>query len=286
MATVLEIVRGISQAMSNTHDGALDENGEPVKIGLRREEEVTINDKRVMDGFSVRFHGDMLCLYYNSETTMKEVHNKSFESDIEGVMSSIVSHLKKQYRKAVGETLSLKQEGETEIHVQNMSRVRSWLTAKQHFVVSSYEKSVDPVRGESKDSLEKSFKDWLRTGEEQGAGAKKNRADSRTAADKSAPDGNLIESVKVGDEVDVIGGALVGAVGNVIELTTTTTGKPAVVVALLRDADKKVFGQAGDEVIIQPHFVEPRTDLYAQSMGRKAQNPKRGPMKYYGVKDV
>ena len=45
MATVLEIVRGISQAMSNTHDGALDENGEPVKIGLRREEEVTINDK-------------------------------------------------------------------------------------------------------------------------------------------------------------------------------------------------------------------------------------------------
>ena len=77
-----------------------------------------------------------------------------------------------------------------------------------------------------------------------------------------------------------------GAVGNVVELTTTTTGKPAVVVALLRDADKKVFGQAGDEVIIQPHFVEPRTDLYAQSMGRKAQNPKRGPMKYYGVKDV
>ena len=31
MATTLEIVNGISQAMANTHDGALDEKGEPVK---------------------------------------------------------------------------------------------------------------------------------------------------------------------------------------------------------------------------------------------------------------
>ena len=30
MATTLEIVNGISQAMANTHDGALDEKGEPV----------------------------------------------------------------------------------------------------------------------------------------------------------------------------------------------------------------------------------------------------------------
>ena len=40
MAEVLDIVRGISQVMANTHDGALDENGEPVKIGLKREEDV------------------------------------------------------------------------------------------------------------------------------------------------------------------------------------------------------------------------------------------------------
>ena len=285
MASVLEIVRGISQAVSNIHDGALDENGEPVLIGLKREQEIPITDKRVMDGFSIRLHADKLCLYYNSEITMKEVHAKGFENDIESTMSDILKHIKKEYRKAVGEGLSLKQDGETDIHFQSMSRVRSWLTAKQMFTVESYE-SMDPVTGESKDSLEKNFKDWLRDGEDVGAGSKKNQSDSRTAADKSAPDGNLIESVKVGDEVDVIGGALVGAVGNVVELTTTTTGKPAVVVALLRDADKQVFGKAGDEVIIQPHFVEPRTDLYAQSMGRKAENPKRGPMKYYGVKDV
>lgn len=191
MATVLDVVRGISQAVSNIHDGALDENGEPIKIGLRREEEVTITDKRVMDGFSIRMQGDTMCLYYNSETTMKEVHDKSFEKDIESTMSSIVSFLKKEYRKAVGETLELKQDGETDIHVQNMSRVRSWLTARQHFIVKSYAKAVDPINAESKDSLEKSFKDWLRMGEDVGSGSKKNRADTRTAADKTAPEGNL-----------------------------------------------------------------------------------------------
>lgn len=191
MASVLEIVRGISQAVSNIHDGALDENGEPVVIGLKREQEVAITDKRVMDGFSIRMHGDKLCLYYNSEITMKEVHNKGFENDVNGIMADIVKHLRKEYRKAVGETLSLKQEGETDIHVQTMSRVRSWMTAKQMFVVQSYEGAVDPVTAESKDSLEKSFKDWLRTGEDVGAGSKKNRADTRSAADKSAPEGNL-----------------------------------------------------------------------------------------------
>mgnify|MGYP001406467531 CR=1 FL=1 len=95
----LDIIRGIAQAAANAYDGALDDKGEPIKVGLKREEGNPLIDKRVMDGFSVRFHGDMLCLYYNSETTMKEVHNKGFESDIEGVMSSIVSHLKKQYKK-------------------------------------------------------------------------------------------------------------------------------------------------------------------------------------------
>ena len=42
-----------------------------------------------------------------------------------------------------------------------------------------------------KEDLEKKFKDWLRDGEDVGAGSKKNQADTRSAADKSAPEGNL-----------------------------------------------------------------------------------------------
>ena len=61
---------------------------------------------------------------------------------------------------------------------------------------------------------------------------------------------------KQGDDVKIIGGALTGAEGEVMELTTTTQGSPAVVVYLRKDADMKVYGKAGDEVIVQPKFVE------------------------------
>ena len=49
MATTMEIVNGISQVMANSYDGALDEKGEPIKVGLKREEGHPINDSRVMD---------------------------------------------------------------------------------------------------------------------------------------------------------------------------------------------------------------------------------------------
>jgi hypothetical protein len=48
MATIYEIVQGLSQAAANGYDGALDENGEPVKIGLKREDGDPILDQRVM----------------------------------------------------------------------------------------------------------------------------------------------------------------------------------------------------------------------------------------------
>ena len=34
----LEVFRGISQAMGHAYDGATDEKGEPIKIGLRRDD--------------------------------------------------------------------------------------------------------------------------------------------------------------------------------------------------------------------------------------------------------
>ena len=91
---------------------------------------------------------------------------------------------------------------------------------------------------------------------------------------------------QVGDEVDVMGSALAGAVGEVIEVTRTETGLPAVVLRLLKAADRTGVYAEGDKVLVRPKFLEKRTDLFAQRMGRKAENPRRGPKKYYGVKDV
>ena len=57
MATVLDIVRDISQAAANANDGSHDErfalDGEAKKVGLKREEGDALTDSRVIDGFGV-----------------------------------------------------------------------------------------------------------------------------------------------------------------------------------------------------------------------------------------
>ena len=108
MADVLEIVQGISQVMANTHDGAVDGDGEPIKIGLKREEDVAITDKRVMDGFKVAMSGDTLFIKYHGEVTMKEAKASGFESEMEQMIADISSFLKKEYKKVTGSALTLK----------------------------------------------------------------------------------------------------------------------------------------------------------------------------------
>jgi len=164
MADMLKIVRGISQAVANSHDGAIDENGDPVTIGLKREEGVPITDKRVMDGFNVSFYGDQLCVHYHSEVFLKEVHDKKFESNVEQMIESIVSFIKKEYRKITKESLSLKKEGEIDVQVQASSRVRSWVTAKCYYNVGSYGDGADRIGDPDPYKVDKTFKDFLSKG--------------------------------------------------------------------------------------------------------------------------
>ena len=51
MATTYEIVQGLAQAAANAYDGALDDKGELLKVGLQREEGRIMFDSRKMDGF-------------------------------------------------------------------------------------------------------------------------------------------------------------------------------------------------------------------------------------------
>jgi len=65
--------------------------------------------------------------------------------------------------------------------------------------------------------------------------------------------GNIEENekkkFKVGEFVYVVGGSLKGASGKILEPVTTTTGEEGFAIELYSDADKKLFGQRGDEVI-------------------------------------
>jgi hypothetical protein len=161
MATTMEIVRGISQVMANTHDGALDDKGEPIKVGLKREEGHPIHDSRVMDGFKVSFHGNQLCIHYHSELKLKDVYANGFESDLEQMIADIASFIKKEYKKVTGDALTLKATGDVDAIVQNTSRVRTWVQAKQYFDIGGTDDSTEGINAESEDRLEDSFRKFL-----------------------------------------------------------------------------------------------------------------------------
>tara|TARA_Y100000310_G_scaffold29289_1_gene27768 strand:+ start:1074 stop:1625 length:552 start_codon:yes stop_codon:yes gene_type:complete len=163
MATVYEIIQGLSQAAANAYDGALTEEGEPVLVGLQREEGDPILDKRVLDGFNVRFRGNLMSLSYHSEVQLKEVYTNGFESDIEQRISEIASFLKKEYRKITGNSVQLTKEGEVDMRVESTSRIRSWVTAECRYKVGGLDEAMQ-VEAPSESTVEASWQTFLDLG--------------------------------------------------------------------------------------------------------------------------
>ena len=174
---VVDVLRGISQAASNMYDGALDENGEPIKIGLKREEGNPMLDKRKIDGAKVRVSGTTLIVSYHSELLLKDVYSGKLETELEQTMSDIVRYLKKQYRKVTGNTLSLKEKGEVDARVESTSRVRVFVTARKDYEIGNMGEVEDILKG-SEDNLEKSFKDFLAKSSDKKAPNDKRKAES------------------------------------------------------------------------------------------------------------
>ena len=167
MATTLEIVRGISQAAANAYDGAHDKrfssDGEEHKVGLKREEGDPINDSRIMDGFGIKFQGNLLCINYQCDVRLKEVYAGNFENEIEEMIQSVASFLKKEYKKITGDSLSLTPEGDVSVLVQNTSRVRVFVTAHRYYQIGGLS-DVLPVGEASEDRLDKSIRDFISLG--------------------------------------------------------------------------------------------------------------------------
>ena len=175
MATTMEIVRGISQVMANSYDGALDDKGEPIKDGLIREEGHPILDSRVMDGFKVQFSGNQLIISYHAEIKLKDVYANGFESDLEQMIADIAKFIKKEYKKVTGNSLTLKSDGDVEAIVQETSRVRTWVQAKQCFEIGGVDSDTEAIKGESKDSVDAKFKSFI----EQGGWGERAKNDTR-----------------------------------------------------------------------------------------------------------
>ena len=176
-AKELEIIRGIAQAASLGYDGALDEKGEPIKIGLKREEGNPIIDSRHMDGFKISFRGPILCIKYQTECKLKEVHQNGFESGIERTIKDIVKFIKSEYKKAAGNALTLTSTGKPKIHVQRISSVRSQLHAYQDFNIGNMKGTEkyghDLDESSAGRTVDDAIKKWLSIGKDKYSGAKK-----------------------------------------------------------------------------------------------------------------
>ena len=148
MATTLEIINGISQVLSNSYDGALDENGEPLKIGLRREEGNPLIDARVIDGFGAFINGNRLHIKYHAEIPLREVHGNGFEGEMESMIEKVKSFLLKEYKKVTKSALSLSDPSEVDVLVEYISRIRCSVKVHKCYQIGSIpvepEREIDP----------------------------------------------------------------------------------------------------------------------------------------------
>jgi len=150
-STTLEIIQGLAQAASNAYDGSHDERfvleDEVKSMGMKRENGCPLNDSRVVDGFSVRFYGNKMCLSYQSDVLLKDVYANNFAGDIDRQMNEIKKFLQKEYKKITGNSVTLSKDGEADVLVQSTSRVRSFCNAKQHYKISGLKElpQLDPT---------------------------------------------------------------------------------------------------------------------------------------------
>jgi len=184
-STTLEIIQGLAQAAANVYDGSHDErfsyDGEERSVGLKREEGCALMDKRVMDGFKVRFYGDCMILSYQSDVLLKEVYSGKFEQNIESMLNDIKKFLQKEYRAVTGKSVSLTAKSEPSILVQSTSRVRSFVEANQHFKIGGTEAmpildpSIDATRDITRKFLEQ-FSDKRPQNDKRKKGANQKKA--------------------------------------------------------------------------------------------------------------
>ena len=168
MATVYEIIQGLGQAAANAYDGAHDESlqadGRARLVNLSREDGHLINDRRVMDGFGVKFHGPLLRVTYQAETRIKEVQDNGFEDEVGRKLQEIIKFLKKEYKAITGNTVALTKEGDHHILVQRISNYRTDVQAHCDYRIGGLTE-VEDVSGESgKDRLDDAVKKWLAQG--------------------------------------------------------------------------------------------------------------------------
>jgi hypothetical protein len=172
MADLMEVIKGISQVMAQTYDGARDEKGEPIKVGLRRESvpPLTSCECRLLDGFKARVthYSDKnesfpcLIMSYQSEIKLEEAHNPKLMQDVEELITEALKYLKKEFKKVTGKELSVQKHGDAKMLVEELSKIRVNLTAQCHYKIGGVD--MPKLENPSDTQRAKKFQDWLSLG--------------------------------------------------------------------------------------------------------------------------
>lgn len=137
--SVEELVKTIHQIVYMASDHAYKEKDDK-KVGLKREMDYDIHDRKVIDGFNVRVIGNIMYIAYNTELTSKDVENaNSLKSDVESIMNKIEKFIKSEYKSMTKSALSLKKVESLKIRIENVSSVRYNLNAVQTYEVGNIE---------------------------------------------------------------------------------------------------------------------------------------------------
>ena len=114
-------------------------------------------DKRVIDGFKVKFYGDSMIINYQSDVMMKDLKDGRFENEIAQTINEVKKFLQKEYKAITGKSITLTADGEPKILAQSTSRVRSFVQAYQHYTVSGLNElpQMDPAVEKSRETTRK-----------------------------------------------------------------------------------------------------------------------------------
>jgi hypothetical protein len=117
-------------------------------------------DKRVMDGFSIKFYGNRLCIKYQSDIKLKQIYAGNFESEMQGMINKIKKFLQKEYKAITGNSVTLTKDGDISILASSVSRVRSFVQAEQVFKISGIKDDPD-VGGSENRTVDDAIRKFL-----------------------------------------------------------------------------------------------------------------------------
>ena len=171
-----EVLKDLSVAAGNLYDGAVDDKGEPIDMGLKRDELPDTNRKQ-FDAGKVRFAGDKAIVTYEAEITLKDVHKNGingFQNEMDEMIQKVVNQLKKNYRAVSGKTITLTAEGDgAKVNVEYVSRYRTLVHAVRPYKIGGLTDVVAATGEEvNKREMAASYKKFL----EQGGFSRNNNA--------------------------------------------------------------------------------------------------------------